>query len=125
MIVTGTILRIGSNQPYPNANVRVQGTERGVQANAKGEYKIDVNIGETLVFTHVTTKDNWTKKIASMFDSKVDVFLLEGLDLPEITVTNKPTTKKDNNWLLWLLAAGTAYGIYKYATQEKPLKVKI
>ena len=54
--VSGTVLD-ETNLPLPGVNVIAKGTTNGVQTDFDGNYTIEVNVGETLVFSYVGYKN--------------------------------------------------------------------
>lgn len=54
--VTGSVTEAGTKQPVPGAAVLVQRSGRGVVANAEGDFRIEVQNTDTLVFRAVGFK---------------------------------------------------------------------
>jgi len=52
-IITGTVVSAEDNMPLPGASVIVKGTTTGTQTDFDGVYSIEVNTGDTLVFSYV------------------------------------------------------------------------
>ncbi len=51
--ISGTIVSEDSKTPLAGVTVRVKGTRRIVQTDAKGKFSLKVNPGETLLITYV------------------------------------------------------------------------
>lgn len=75
----------------PGANVIVKGTNRGTQTDIDGKYTIQVNAGETLVFSFVGMTD---KEIAVGASNTVNVVLDTGVKLTEVVVEGYRSTTK-------------------------------
>lgn len=54
--VSGSVLEAGTQRPVPGAAVLVQRSGRGVVANAEGDFRIEVQSNDTLVFRAVGFK---------------------------------------------------------------------
>lgn len=50
--ITGRVID-ANHRSLPQVNIVIKGTDRGTQTNARGEYSINTNPGEILVFSHV------------------------------------------------------------------------
>jgi TonB-linked SusC/RagA family outer membrane protein len=113
--ITG-VVRTASDAPVSEVSVQVKGTSRGTITNAKGEFSIPANTGETLVFSAVGF-GTIEKKIGN--DNTINVSLTEGAkELGEVVVTalgikreqmalgyatqsineNQMTDARSNNW---------------------------
>ncbi|AOW22022.1 SusC/RagA family TonB-linked outer membrane protein [Urechidicola croceus] len=54
--VTGTVRELTSNAPIPGVNIVVKGTSNGTNTDFDGNYQINVNTGDVLVFTSIGYK---------------------------------------------------------------------
>lgn len=91
--VSGTILD-ENDMPLSGANVSVQGTERGTQADFDGNYEISVTEGEVLVFSFVGFED---KTVTVDDQDTIDVVLKEGEALDEVVVIGYGTQRRVDN----------------------------
>ncbi len=92
--VTGTITAADDGSTIVGATVTVKGTTRGVTSDLDGNYSIEVEEGETLVFSFVGMK---TQEIVVGSSNTIDVVLepdLLGID--EVVVIAYGTTKKES-----------------------------
>lgn len=92
--VTGTITAADDGSTIVGATVTVKGTTRGVTSDLDGNYSIEVDEGETLVFSFVGMK---TQEIVVGSSNTIDVSLepdLLGID--EVVVIAYGTTKKES-----------------------------
>ncbi|MGM0666757.1 MAG: SusC/RagA family TonB-linked outer membrane protein [Bacteroidota bacterium] len=92
--VTGTITAADDGTTIIGATVTVKGTTRGVTSDLDGNYSIEVEEGETLVFSFVGMK---TQEIVVGSSNTIDVILepdLLGID--EVVVIAYGTTKKES-----------------------------
>lgn len=81
-IVSGNVS--DESVPLPGANVFVQGTTRGTQADFDGNYRINVNPGQTLVFSYVGFQ---TRQVLVDNESVIDMVFPESGTLDEVIVT--------------------------------------
>ncbi|MCW5515645.1 SusC/RagA family TonB-linked outer membrane protein [Muriicola sp. Z0-33] len=88
--ITGTITDNGG-VPLPGANVVVKGTTTGVAADFDGNYSINANPGDVLVFSY--TGYTPTERTVGG-ESVINVTLQEGLELDEVIVTGYTTETK-------------------------------
>lgn len=88
-IVTGVVS--DATGTLPGANVIVKGTTRGTQTDIDGKYAIEVNQGETLVFSYVGMTD---REIVVGSSSTINVVLEAGVSLSEVVVEGYRTTTK-------------------------------
>src|SRR5699024_670062 len=91
--VSGTILD-ENDMPLSGANVSVQGTERGTQADFDGNYEIRVTEEEVLVFSFVGFED---KTVTVDDQDTIDVVLKEGEALDEVVVIGYGTQRRVDN----------------------------
>lgn len=92
--VSGTVLSMGDETALRGVSVIVKGTERGTTTDGSGAFSIEVNRGDTLVFTYV----GYQQQVAAVGESNVlDVRLklLEG-SLEEVVVVGYGTQKKQD-----------------------------
>ncbi|GAB3651295.1 TonB-dependent receptor [Echinicola sediminis] len=83
----------GEGLPIPGVTVRIESTTKGTVTNIDGEYSIDVNEGETLVFSFVGFKE---QKVQVGAQSIIDVVLEEDLQsLDEVVVVGYAEQKKE------------------------------
>ncbi len=92
--VTGTVTEQSTSLPLPGVNIIIQGTSSGAATDFDGNYLINVNTGDVLVFSYVGYV---TQEIAYNGQSTIDVQLLEdAAQLDEVIVIGYgTTTKKD------------------------------
>ena len=88
--ITGTITD-ANGVPLPGASVLVKGTTRGVAADFDGNYSVEANPGEVLVFSY--TGYNSAERTVGA-DTVINVSLDEGLALDEVIVTGYTTETK-------------------------------
>jgi TonB-linked SusC/RagA family outer membrane protein len=55
--LTGTVLDKMSNQPLPGVNVVVQGTQNGTSTDFDGNFSLNVEQGDVIVFTYIGFKE--------------------------------------------------------------------
>ncbi|NJB70335.1 TonB-linked SusC/RagA family outer membrane protein [Saonia flava] len=88
--ITGTITD-SDGVPLPGANVVIKGTATGAVADFDGNYSIEANVGDVLVFSYTGyTAGEMTVGV----DSVINVTLQEGLALEEVIVTGYTTETK-------------------------------
>ena len=92
--VTGTVTEQSTSLPLPGVNIIIQGTSSGAATDFDGNYLINVNTGDVLVFSYVGYV---TQEIAYNGQSTIDVqFLEDAAQLDEVIVIGYgTTTKKD------------------------------
>ncbi len=79
--VSGTILD-DSSQPLPGVSIVVKGTTTGTTSDFDGNYSIDANQGDTLVFSYV----GFDSQEVVVSGSTVDVTMKSGVALDEIVL---------------------------------------
>ncbi|MDF0709102.1 TonB-dependent receptor [Flagellimonas okinawensis] len=79
--VTGTVYD-DQNVPLPGASVQVKGTTTGVITDFDGNYTIEANTGDILVFSYV----GFNTQEATVTGSTLDVTLQAGLELENVVV---------------------------------------
>jgi TonB-linked SusC/RagA family outer membrane protein len=91
-IVTGVTTDGGSGEPLIGVNVIVRGTTRGVVTDANGEFTIEANPGQTLVFSYV---GYLSEEVAVGNQSSIKVSLVPDVKkLDEVVVVGYGTVKK-------------------------------
>ncbi len=91
--VTGKVISDTDGMPIPGVTVRIEGTTRGTVTNIDGAYTIDVNEGETLVFSFVGFIE---QKVTVGSQSTIDISLEEDLQsLDEVVVVGYAEQKKE------------------------------
>ena len=73
-----------SNQPLPGVSVIVKGTTTGTSTNFDGEYTLQVNTGDVLVFSFVGFE---VREIKMDGSTTVNVTMNSGVELEEVVVT--------------------------------------
>ncbi|MCK8481160.1 carboxypeptidase-like regulatory domain-containing protein [Psychroserpens algicola] len=89
-VIVGTVVSDADGLPLPGASIRIKGTNKGVQTDFDGHYKIKVNVGDTLVFTYV---GNITEAHVITNKSTVDIRMKEDFTQLECTFVGFPTAK--------------------------------
>lgn len=83
--ITGTVTSSADGMPLPGVNVLVQGTTNGTQTDFDGNFTIDANQGDILVFSYIGTKSQSMTVGAS---NTIDVVMVEDASqLEEVVVT--------------------------------------
>lgn len=90
-VITGTVSdELG--EPLLGATVQIKGTTRGTQTGINGEYRVQVNEGEVLVFSYIGYK---TLEISITDQTVLDVVLeIDETVLEEVVVVGYGTQKK-------------------------------
>ncbi len=82
--ITG-IVRDGSGQPIIGVNIIIKGTKTGSQTNVNGQFAVDANIGDVLVFTYLGYV---TKEVTINTPASLSVVMAEdSKQLGEVVVT--------------------------------------
>ena len=90
--VTGTVISSEDNTGIPGVNVLIQGTSTGVVTDFEGNYRINVNQGDVLVFSYVSFI---TQAVTVGNQSVIDVTLqVDVTSLSEVVVTGYATQQK-------------------------------
>ncbi len=71
--------------PLPGVNIVIKGTTTGTQSDFDGNYTIDANVGQTLVFTYVGFSTQERAVTAST--TRIDLQMQAGEELTEVIVT--------------------------------------
>jgi len=79
--VTGTVYD-DQNEPLPGASVQVKGTQTGAITDFDGNYTIEAELGDVLVFSYV----GFNNKEATVTGNTLDVSLEAGLELENVVV---------------------------------------
>lgn len=88
--VTGTVTDGSSAQPLPGVNILIKGTTTGTNTDFDGKYSIEVNEGQTLVFSYVGFL---TQEIVFNGQATIDVTMAEDANqLDEIVLVGYGTT---------------------------------
>jgi iron complex outermembrane receptor protein len=89
--VTGTVVD-DQGIPIPSINILVEDTQRGTTTDFDGNYSIDVNDGEVLVYSYLGFK---TQKVTFTGQSKIDISLLPDQEqLEEVVLIGYGSSKK-------------------------------
>lgn len=81
--ITGTVTD-DSGVPIPGVNITIDGTTRGTYTDFDGNYTINAEAGETLLFSSVGFQD---KSVTVGSESVINIILEEGTVLDEVVVT--------------------------------------
>ena len=92
--LTGTVTEQSTSIPLPGVNVVIKGTSTGTATDFDGNYRIEVNNGDVIVFSYVGYQN---LEITYTGQSKLEVQLIEdAAQLDEIVIIGYgSTTKKD------------------------------
>jgi len=92
--VTGTVTDKANAMPTPGVNVIIKGTAKGTSTDFDGKYSIEINEGETLVFSYVGYT---TQEIEFTGQATIDVSIAEdAAQLDEVVLIGYgTTTRKD------------------------------
>jgi TonB-linked SusC/RagA family outer membrane protein len=91
--VTGKVIEADSKKPIPAVNIAIKGKVGGTQTNEAGEFKIEAEPGDVLVFSFIGFKTKEVKVSAGKFisvsmESKVNA-------INDVVVTGYQTLKKE------------------------------
>ena len=90
--IRGTV-RGSDGVPLPGVNVAIKGTNRGALTDFDGNYELDANFGETMVFSYV----GFVTQEISIDKNKIDVTLQEDVStLDEVVVVAYGTASKSS-----------------------------
>ena len=92
--VTGVVFDNDGN-PLPGASVVIEGTTTGTSTNFDGEFQLDLNTGDVLLFSFI----GFESQRITYEGAALWVVLQQGLSLDEVLVTgnrNKPRTEIDS-----------------------------
>lgn len=94
IIIRGTVTEDGV-LPLPGANILVKGTTNGTQTDFDGNYTIEVEPNQTLVFSYVGFEDKEikTSNISNTINIKMD-YSLSGFFLGEVIYTDYYSSEK-------------------------------
>ena len=109
--ISGTITFL--NEPLKDVNIRVKGTTNGTKTDDKGNYSIEVNIGDVLVFSHISYTTVFI--IIEDVTTTLNIELQEKVnELKETVITAKRTPKDLANYEEKMNAEiRTSFGIFK------------
>jgi len=83
--ITGTVLTTEDNSPLPGASVVIKGTTTGTETDFDGNYSIEANTGDVLVFSYVGFG---TQEVTVATETTINVSLKEDSSLlDEIVIT--------------------------------------
>lgn len=89
--VTGTVTAADDNLPIPGVNILLKGTNQGTTTDFDGNYSIDANIGDTLLFSYI----GFTQQSIVIATTPLNVALAtETSSLEEVVVIGYGTAKK-------------------------------
>lgn len=92
--VSGTVTEQSTSLPLPGVNVIIKGTGTGTATDFDGKYTIEVNNGETLVFTYV---GYITQEITYGNQAIINVLLVEDASqLDEVVIIGYGSVKKED-----------------------------
>ena len=92
--VSGTVIEQSSSMPLPGVNVIVKGTTTGTATDFDGNYQIEVNTGDILVFSYL---GYITKEINYNGESTLNIALEEdAAQLDEVVVIGYGSVKKED-----------------------------
>ncbi|PHR12419.1 MAG: hypothetical protein COA40_08400 [Aequorivita sp.] len=121
MVFTKGVVTDDSGLPLPGADVIIKGTSKGTQTDFDGNFKIETNPGDVLVFSYVgfETKEVTVSNISNSINLELSGALMGEL----VTVTvggiywedNQPP--KDSDWY------GKAKKAYKNTVKFRRLKI--
>lgn len=90
--VSGTVTDAADGSPLPGVNVLVQGTTNGTQTDFDGNYSIDAETGNVLIFSYLGMS---SQNVTVGASNTVDVGMLEDASqLDEVVVTALGITRK-------------------------------
>ncbi|MBC3847600.1 carboxypeptidase-like regulatory domain-containing protein [Winogradskyella echinorum] len=89
--VNGTVITASDGLPLPGVSVIVKGTTRGAQTDFDGYYSLNVNEGETLVFSYVGMESS---EVTYNGNSSIYVALEDDSNLDEVVVVGYGTSTK-------------------------------
>ena len=90
--VSGTVTDT-DGLPLPGVSVVVDGTTRGVQTDFDGNYSIDVNTGDVLIFSYIGMKE--VKRTVGQSNSINFAMEEDATALEEVVITGYSTTTKE------------------------------
>ncbi|MGC1204431.1 MAG: SusC/RagA family TonB-linked outer membrane protein, partial [Flavobacteriaceae bacterium] len=92
--VTGTVTEQSTSIPLPGVNVVIKGTSIGTATDFDGNYRIEVNNGDVIVFSYIGYQ---SQEITYTGQSKLEVQLTEdAAQLDEIVIIGYGTVKKED-----------------------------
>ncbi|WP_299184114.1 TonB-dependent receptor [uncultured Aquimarina sp.] len=91
IIVNGTVTGEEDGLPIPGVNVLIKDSAKGTSTNFDGNYAIEANLGDVLIFTYLGLKSQSLKVKSSTMNVKME---LEASSLDEIIVIGYGTQSK-------------------------------
>src|SRR5699024_6675316 len=79
--------------PLPGVNITIEGTDKGTTTNFDGEYKIDADKGQKLIFSSVGFED---QEIEVGSEYEINITMSEGSSLDEVIIVGYGEQKKAN-----------------------------
>ncbi|WP_242094391.1 SusC/RagA family TonB-linked outer membrane protein [Aestuariivivens sediminicola] len=93
-IVTGTVIEQSTSIPLPGVNVLVKGTTTGTATDFDGNYQLEVNEGDVILFSYVGYQ---SQEITFSGQATIDVMLMEdAAQLDEIVIIGYGSVKKED-----------------------------
>lgn len=92
--ITGKVTDSGNGEPLPGVTIVVQGTTQGTTTNIDGDYSINAETGQTLVFSFIGYKP---QEVVVADQSRIDVKLAQSVEnLDEVVVIGYGQVKKED-----------------------------
>jgi iron complex outermembrane receptor protein len=89
--ISGTVIDAENDEPLIGANILIKGTSSGTITDLDGNYTLDVQEGDVLVFSYTGYS---AQEVAVSGQSRIDISLSAGELLEEIVVVGYGTVKK-------------------------------
>ncbi len=92
--VTGTVTEQSSSQPLPGVNILIKGTSQGTATDFDGNYQINANNGDIMVFSYIGFV---SQEITFSGQSSINIILIEdAAQLDEIVLIGYGGVKKED-----------------------------
>ena len=92
--VTGTVIEQATSLPLPTVNVLIKNTTKGTVTDFDGNYNLQANNGDVLVFSYVGFL---TQEVAYTGQARIDVALVEdSAQLEEVVIIGYGSVKKED-----------------------------
>ena len=92
--ITGTVTEQSTSLPLPGVNVVIKGTSTGTSTDFDGNYRIDLNNGDILVFSYV---GYITQEVTYSGQEIINVLLTEdAAQLDEVVIIGYGSVKKED-----------------------------
>lgn len=91
--VTGTVIDQADRSPLYSVNIQVKGKSRGVLTDFDGNYSIQVQKGDILIFSYVGMK---TQQLVVQDNTKIDVVMTSSGLMDEVVVIGYGTIRKSD-----------------------------